>query len=155
MSDSPASRHRLAGHGRMIYFSLPRLGTTSEGEEDDTQTSPGTGAHAAAAPRPSRSGPGLLSPRRRRRFESRRNLRNPRADSGREGREEAIWRPGRPDQTSRNGRAQGGRLSMAVGRADELPVRYAGIDDIVNRVPVSVVWEITLACDLACQHCGS
>ena len=30
-----------------------------------------------------------------------------------------------------------------------------GFEDIVNRVPVSVVWEITLACDLACQHCGS
>jgi radical SAM protein with 4Fe4S-binding SPASM domain len=44
---------------------------------------------------------------------------------------------------------------MATKRADALPVRYAGIDDIVNRVPVSVVWEITLACDLACQHCGS
>ena len=34
-------------------------------------------------------------------------------------------------------------------------MRYAGLDDIVRRVPVSVVWEITLACDLACQHCGS
>jgi radical SAM protein with 4Fe4S-binding SPASM domain len=40
-------------------------------------------------------------------------------------------------------------------RAEALPVRYAGLDDIVRRVPVSVVWEITLACDLACQHCGS
>ena len=37
----------------------------------------------------------------------------------------------------------------------ELPVRYAGVEDSVNRVPVSIVWEITLACDLACQHCGS
>ena len=36
-----------------------------------------------------------------------------------------------------------------------LPVRYSGLDDILKRVPVSVVWEITLACDLACQHCGS
>src|SRR6185369_11403772 len=44
---------------------------------------------------------------------------------------------------------------MDARRADALPVRYAGLDDIVNRVPVSVVWEITLACDLACQHCGS
>src|SRR3954447_11581260 len=44
---------------------------------------------------------------------------------------------------------------MATRRADALPVRYAGLDDIVNRVPVSVVWEITLACDLACSHCGS
>jgi radical SAM protein with 4Fe4S-binding SPASM domain len=44
---------------------------------------------------------------------------------------------------------------MTDRRAEALPVRYAGLDDIVNRVPVSVVWEITLACDLACQHCGS
>src|ERR1044072_2666298 len=44
---------------------------------------------------------------------------------------------------------------MDARRADTLPVRYAGLSDIVNRVPVSVVWEITLACDLACSHCGS
>jgi radical SAM protein with 4Fe4S-binding SPASM domain len=37
----------------------------------------------------------------------------------------------------------------------DLPVRYVGTDDMAARVPVSVVWEITLACDLACQHCGS
>lgn len=37
----------------------------------------------------------------------------------------------------------------------ELPVRYAGAEDSANRVPVSIVWEITLACDLACSHCGS
>ena len=44
---------------------------------------------------------------------------------------------------------------MTERRTLALPVRYAGLEDIVNRVPVSVVWEITLACDLACQHCGS
>lgn len=44
---------------------------------------------------------------------------------------------------------------MDARRADALPVRYASLDDIVNRIPVSVVWEITLACDLACSHCGS
>lgn len=45
---------------------------------------------------------------------------------------------------------------MTEGRATAtLPVRYSGLDDILKRVPVSVVWEITLACDLACQHCGS
>src|SRR5829696_1258723 len=44
---------------------------------------------------------------------------------------------------------------MDVRRADAVPVRYAALDDIVNRIPVSVVWEITLACDLACSHCGS
>jgi radical SAM protein with 4Fe4S-binding SPASM domain len=37
----------------------------------------------------------------------------------------------------------------------EIPVRYVGVADMAARVPVSVVWEITLACDLACQHCGS
>jgi radical SAM protein with 4Fe4S-binding SPASM domain len=37
----------------------------------------------------------------------------------------------------------------------ELPARYAGAEDSINRIPVVVVWEITLACDLACQHCGS
>jgi radical SAM protein with 4Fe4S-binding SPASM domain len=37
----------------------------------------------------------------------------------------------------------------------ELPVRYAGFDDLKSRIPVAVVWEITLACDLACSHCGS
>ncbi len=37
----------------------------------------------------------------------------------------------------------------------DLPVRYAGVEDSANRVPVSIVWEITLACDLACSHCGS
>ena len=37
----------------------------------------------------------------------------------------------------------------------ELPVRYAGFEDHVGRVPVIAVWEITLACDLACTHCGS
>jgi radical SAM protein with 4Fe4S-binding SPASM domain len=37
----------------------------------------------------------------------------------------------------------------------ELPVRYVGVAEMAARVPVSVVWEITLACDLACQHCGS
>ena len=45
---------------------------------------------------------------------------------------------------------------MSGERAElALPVRYSGLDDILRRVPVSVVWEITLACDLACQHCGS
>ena len=43
------------------------------------------------------------------------------------------------------------RREVDVRQADALPVRYAGLDDIINRVPVSVVWEITLACDLACS----
>jgi MoaA/NifB/PqqE/SkfB family radical SAM enzyme len=44
---------------------------------------------------------------------------------------------------------------VTEGRTEALPVRYTGLEDTVNRVPVTVVWEITLACDLACQHCGS
>jgi MoaA/NifB/PqqE/SkfB family radical SAM enzyme len=27
--------------------------------------------------------------------------------------------------------------------------------DYLGSVPVHVVWEITLACNLKCQHCGS
>ena len=37
----------------------------------------------------------------------------------------------------------------------ELPARYTRPQDLADRIPVSVVWELTLACDLACQHCGS
>jgi radical SAM protein with 4Fe4S-binding SPASM domain len=37
----------------------------------------------------------------------------------------------------------------------DLPARYVDAGDKARRVPVTVVWEITLACDLACQHCGS
>lgn len=37
----------------------------------------------------------------------------------------------------------------------DLPVRYAGVEDSARRIPATVVWEITLACDLACSHCGS
>ena len=33
--------------------------------------------------------------------------------------------------------------------------RERSISDFENRVPVHVVWEITLACDLHCKHCGS
>src|SRR4029079_5271209 len=33
--------------------------------------------------------------------------------------------------------------------------RYNTEDDLLRRVPVHVVWEITLACNLKCQHCGS
>jgi radical SAM protein with 4Fe4S-binding SPASM domain len=36
-----------------------------------------------------------------------------------------------------------------------LPVRYSGVEERAARIPASVVWEITLACDLACSHCGS
>lgn len=35
------------------------------------------------------------------------------------------------------------------------PSRYRGETDYKRHTPVHVVWEITLACDLKCQHCGS
>jgi Y-X(10)_GDL-associated radical SAM protein len=36
-----------------------------------------------------------------------------------------------------------------------LPNRYETDDDYRRRTPVHVVWEITLACNLKCAHCGS
>jgi Y-X(10)_GDL-associated radical SAM protein len=35
------------------------------------------------------------------------------------------------------------------------PKRYLTAQDAQRLTPVHVVWEITLACDLKCQHCGS
>lgn len=35
------------------------------------------------------------------------------------------------------------------------PVRARNLDDLNRHVPVHVVWEITLSCNLKCQHCGS
>lgn len=35
------------------------------------------------------------------------------------------------------------------------PPRYSDADERFARVPVHVVWELTLACDLHCLHCGS
>jgi Y-X(10)_GDL-associated radical SAM protein len=35
------------------------------------------------------------------------------------------------------------------------PPRYRSEADYKSYVPVHVVWEITLACDLKCMHCGS
>jgi Y-X(10)_GDL-associated radical SAM protein len=37
----------------------------------------------------------------------------------------------------------------------KLPHRYATEDDYVRSHPIHVVWEITLACNLKCVHCGS
>jgi Y-X(10)_GDL-associated radical SAM protein len=39
--------------------------------------------------------------------------------------------------------------------APPVPVRYLSSEDRNSFTPVHVVWEITLACDLKCQHCGS
>ncbi|MGC0152644.1 GDL motif peptide-associated radical SAM/SPASM maturase [Chromobacterium vaccinii] len=35
------------------------------------------------------------------------------------------------------------------------PARYLDADDFRRYTPVHIVWEITLACDLKCLHCGS
>jgi len=35
------------------------------------------------------------------------------------------------------------------------PTRYLSSEDRAAFVPVHAVWELTLACDLKCQHCGS
>ncbi|WP_144312478.1 GDL motif peptide-associated radical SAM/SPASM maturase [Terriglobus saanensis] len=37
----------------------------------------------------------------------------------------------------------------------ETPPRYLTNQDFQRYIPVHVVWEITLACDLKCMHCGS
>jgi Y-X(10)_GDL-associated radical SAM protein len=39
--------------------------------------------------------------------------------------------------------------------ATKEPNRYLGADDFRACRPVYVVWELTLACDLKCRHCGS
>src|SRR5580692_8081619 len=35
------------------------------------------------------------------------------------------------------------------------PRRFRFADDLLRHRPVHVVWELTLACNLRCQHCGS
>ena len=35
------------------------------------------------------------------------------------------------------------------------PARARNLNDLNRHVPVHVVWEITLSCNLKCQHCGS
>lgn len=38
---------------------------------------------------------------------------------------------------------------------DKTSTRYRVRDDYETATPVHVVWEITLACNLKCSHCGS
>src|SRR3954467_3594423 len=38
---------------------------------------------------------------------------------------------------------------------DDAPRRRLSLRDQIDCVPVYVVWEITLACNLKCVHCGS
>lgn len=35
------------------------------------------------------------------------------------------------------------------------PIRRPTQDDVEKPHPIYCVWEITLACDLGCKHCGS
>ena len=44
---------------------------------------------------------------------------------------------------------------MARTQPVETPPRFLSDEDVKGFIPVHVVWEITLACDLKCQHCGS
>lgn len=44
---------------------------------------------------------------------------------------------------------------MEMDETGSPPARYLRDDDFQRFVPVHVVWEITLACDLKCLHCGS
>jgi radical SAM protein with 4Fe4S-binding SPASM domain len=44
---------------------------------------------------------------------------------------------------------------MTTSDSAKLSRRYRSDDDVVQHKPVHVVWEITLACNLKCAHCGS
>jgi MoaA/NifB/PqqE/SkfB family radical SAM enzyme len=44
---------------------------------------------------------------------------------------------------------------MESNTTQPVPARYLTNQDFQRYVPVHVVWEITLACDLKCMHCGS
>ncbi len=52
-------------------------------------------------------------------------------------------------------RTGGLAMDPATFRSDHVPARHLRGDDREVRRPVFVVWELTLACDLACAHCGS
>jgi MoaA/NifB/PqqE/SkfB family radical SAM enzyme len=44
---------------------------------------------------------------------------------------------------------------MAEHMTEDAPRRRVSLRDQIDCVPVYVVWEITLACNLKCVHCGS
>lgn len=46
-------------------------------------------------------------------------------------------------------------ISKATKVSIPPPPRFSSTDERRSRVPVHVVWELTLACDLKCRHCGS
>ncbi|AWB08782.1 GDL motif peptide-associated radical SAM/SPASM maturase (plasmid) [Azospirillum humicireducens] len=47
------------------------------------------------------------------------------------------------------------RSAHSADQSASVPARYCFDDDFRRLVPVLVVWETTLACNLKCQHCGS
>ena len=51
----------------------------------------------------------------------------------------------------------GGNIDSSGSRRTAMnrPERERRADDFLRHIPVHVVWEITLACDLKCLHCGS
>ena len=50
-----------------------------------------------------------------------------------------------------------GELAARAANQDkrQLPRRLPTDEDAAGRRPVHVVWELTLACNLRCAHCGS
>lgn len=40
-------------------------------------------------------------------------------------------------------------------RPGNRPARFRNDNDLINHIPVHAVWEITLACNQKCRHCGS
>lgn len=42
-----------------------------------------------------------------------------------------------------------------MNESNKQPVRFRSTNDLANFIPVHVVWEITLACNQKCRHCGS
>jgi radical SAM protein with 4Fe4S-binding SPASM domain len=46
-------------------------------------------------------------------------------------------------------------MTVELERADEPSLRVRRGADVARHTPVHVVWELTLACNLRCVHCGS
>src|ERR1700754_3301909 len=46
-------------------------------------------------------------------------------------------------------------IAQVSGAPPTAPQRLRTVEDRQTHVPVHVVWEITLACNLKCGHCGS
>jgi Y-X(10)_GDL-associated radical SAM protein len=51
--------------------------------------------------------------------------------------------------------SRGSRDGLMADGDIPVPARFLSDEDFTRFIPVHVVWEITLACDLKCLHCGS